>query len=238
MSEVPQSFSQAGHLAHLNLRSQYAPYKHLIASVITDKNPRITTVVNKLEDVGTESEFRTFPMEVLAGPPDTEVEVSESGCTFQFDFAKVYWNTRLGEEHERLFSKFKPGEAVADVMAGVGPFAIPAGKKRVFVWANDLNPESYKSLKNNIKLNKVRLLTSSFSPLTHIFRLGTSSPPPVLMAVLSSAPPSAPSTRCLQTPLPPHSPSSLPRRAPAPPRSRSRHRNQRSYRSHRRSHTS
>lgn len=155
MSEVPQSFAQAGHLAHLNLRSQYSPYKHLIASVIIDKNPRITTVINKIEDVGTESEFRTFPMEVLAGPANTEVEVNESGCTFKFDFAKVYWNTRLGDEHERVFSKFCPGEAVADVMAGVGPFAVPAGKKRVFVWANDLNPESYKSLKENIELNKV-----------------------------------------------------------------------------------
>lgn len=94
-------------------------------------------------------------MEVLAGPANTEVEVNESGCTFKFDFAKVYWNTRLGDEHERVFSKFCPGEAVADVMAGVGPFAVPAGKKRVFVWANDLNPESYKSLKENIELNKV-----------------------------------------------------------------------------------
>lgn len=158
MSEVPQSFAQAGHLAHLNLRSQYSPYKHLIASVIIDKNPRITTVVNKIEDVGTESEFRTFPMEVLAGPVDTEVEVNESGCTFKFDFAKVYWNTRLGDEHERVFSQFRPGEAVADVMAGVGPFAVPAGKKRVFVWANDLNPESYKSLRGNIELNKVHSL--------------------------------------------------------------------------------
>lgn len=165
MSEVPQSFAQAGHLAHLNLRSQYTPYKHLIASVIIDKNPRITTVVNKIEDVGAESEFRTFPMEVLAGPADTEVEVSESGCTFKFDFAKVYWNTRLGDEHERVFSQFRPGEAVADVMAGVGPFAVPAGKKRVFVWANDLNPESYKSLKENIELNKVRTFLCTTSVL-------------------------------------------------------------------------
>lgn len=155
ISEVPQSFAQAGHLAHLNLRSQYSPYKYLIATVIIDKNPRVTTVINKIEDVGTESEFRTFPMEVLAGPPNTEVEVNESGCRFQFDFAKVYWNTRLGDEHERVWQQFKPGEAVADVMAGVGPFAVPAGKKKVLVWANDLNPESYKSMKTNIKLNKV-----------------------------------------------------------------------------------
>lgn len=27
--------------------------------------------------------------------PKGQVEVKESGCTFRFDFAKVYWNSRL-----------------------------------------------------------------------------------------------------------------------------------------------
>ncbi len=38
------------------------PYKYLIAKVILDKNPGISTVVNKLGTI--ETEFRTFPMEV------------------------------------------------------------------------------------------------------------------------------------------------------------------------------
>ena len=67
----------------------------------------------------------------------------------------MYWNPRLGTEHERLVKKFMPGEAICDIMAGVGPFAIPAGKKRVFVWANDLNPDSYSSLINAVARNKV-----------------------------------------------------------------------------------
>jgi tRNA (guanine37-N1)-methyltransferase len=51
--------------------------------------------------------------------------------------------------------KFRPGEAVCDVMAGVGPFAVPAGKKGVFVWANDLNPDSFASLGEAVERNKV-----------------------------------------------------------------------------------
>lgn len=82
------------------------------------------------------------------------VEARESDCVFKFDYSKVYWNPRLGTEHERLVKKFKPGEAVCDVMAGVGPFAIPAGKKKAFVWANDLNPDSYRSLVDAVSRNK------------------------------------------------------------------------------------
>jgi tRNA (guanine37-N1)-methyltransferase len=153
--ETPAGFAQAGHVAHMNLRSQYLPYKYLIGQVLLDKNPQIRTVINKTLQVGHESEFRTFPYEVLAGEDDLDVVVSESGCEFHFNFAKVYWNTRLQTEHLRLYSKFKQGEAVCDVMAGVGPFAVPAGKNRIFVHANDLNPDSYAALQDAITRNKV-----------------------------------------------------------------------------------
>ena len=62
LAEVPSAFEQAGHLAHLNLREEALPYKHLIAQVLLEKNPTIKTVVNKIGNI--ETEFRTFPMEV------------------------------------------------------------------------------------------------------------------------------------------------------------------------------
>ena len=123
----------------------------------------VKTVINKLDTVGAENAFRTFQYEVLVGEDDLNVEVHEQGCTFKFDFAKVYWNTRLHTEHERLCSIFNEGDAICDVMAGVGPFAVPAGKKKCFVWANDLNPDSYKSLVDNVAINKVDTFVRPFN---------------------------------------------------------------------------
>ncbi|EEB05254.1 tRNA methyltransferase Trm5 [Schizosaccharomyces japonicus yFS275] len=156
----PSGFTAVGHIAHMNLRDEWLPFKYLIGQVILDKNPSIKTVVNKTATIDTK--FRTFSMEVLAGEDNFIVTQHESGCRFRFDFSKVYWNSRLSTEHDRLIQQFQPGEAVCDVMAGVGPFACPAGKKQVIVFANDLNPHSYESLVQNVTLNKVDAFVKPF----------------------------------------------------------------------------
>ncbi|KAI9303188.1 hypothetical protein BJ944DRAFT_165892 [Cunninghamella echinulata] len=153
VKEIPSSYTQVGHIAHMNLREELYPWKQLIGQVFLDKNKSITSVVNKINNIDTT--YRFFKMEVLAGDSNMIAEVKESGCKFKFDFSKVYWNSRLHTEHDRLVQLFKKNQTVCDVFAGVGPFAVPASKKGVTVYANDLNPESYHWLKENKTSNKV-----------------------------------------------------------------------------------
>ncbi|CCH45226.1 tRNA (guanine-N(1)-)-methyltransferase [Wickerhamomyces ciferrii] len=167
LDNIPSGFSQTGHVAHLNLRDEYKPYKKLIGEVVLSKNPSIETVVDKVDSIATE--YRTFKMEVLAGKPDLLVTHKEQNCIFQFDFEKVYWNSRLQAEHERLVQIFKPGELVLDAMAGVGPFTVPAAKKGVISIANDLNPDSYHFLKQNIAKNNVSNFIKPFNDNGHDF---------------------------------------------------------------------
>lgn len=167
--DVPSSFETIGHIAHLNLRPEHEPFKHLIGTVILDKNPVIKTVVNKVGAI--EATFRFFQMEILAGEDRMQVEVREEGCIFTFDYAKVYWNSRLQHEHRRLVELFGKGQRVCDLFCGVGPFAIPAAKKGCIVYANDLNPESVKYLDLNKEKNKIsskNLLTFNSDARTFI----------------------------------------------------------------------
>lgn len=161
LDDIPSGFAQAGHVAHLNLKEEFKKYGGLIGQVILDKNPKVETVVDKLDTIDTK--FRTFKMHVIAGKDDLMVEQQESGCRFAFDFSKVYWNSRLSTEHERLVASFQPETAVGDVFAGVGPFALPAAKKNVFVLANDLNPLSYEYLNQNVKLNSTQNFVKTFN---------------------------------------------------------------------------
>ncbi|XP_042538509.1 tRNA (guanine(37)-N1)-methyltransferase [Dipodomys spectabilis] len=151
--DVTSGFSRVGHIAHLNLRDHQLPFKHLIGQVMIDKNPGITSAVNKINNI--DNTYRNFQMEVLSGEENMMTKVRENSYTYEFDFSKVYWNPRLSTEHSRITALLKPGDILFDVFAGVGPFAIPAAKKNCTVFANDLNPESHKWLLHNCKLNKV-----------------------------------------------------------------------------------
>lgn len=129
--------------------------------VMLDQQSSIRSVVNKTDSI--DNTFRFFKMELLAGEDNMVTTVQESGCSFTFDFSKVYWNSRLHTEHERVVGLLKRGDVVVDVFAGVGPFAIPAAKKGCTVYANDLNPHSYEALVENARRNSVSRQLHAFN---------------------------------------------------------------------------
>eukprot|EP00090_Calanus_glacialis_P009365 TRINITY_DN17738_c0_g1_i1.p1 TRINITY_DN17738_c0_g1~~TRINITY_DN17738_c0_g1_i1.p1 ORF type:complete len:467 (-),score=147.94 TRINITY_DN17738_c0_g1_i1:43-1443(-) len=148
--EGVSGFSIIGHIIHLNLKDHLDPYKSVIGNaLLLTKN--IKTVVNKSSTI--DNTFRNFSMELLAGEKEFIVSVKESGCVFNFDFSLVYWNPRLSTEHERIIKMLGPRSVLFDACAGVGPFTVPSGKV-CRVYSNDLNPESFKWLVENVKSNK------------------------------------------------------------------------------------
>lgn len=147
------SFTKVGHIVHVNLREHLLPYKEVIGEVLFDKIPGCRSVVNKTNNI--DNTYRNFQMEVLKGDENMLTTVKENNCTFKFDFSTVYWNSRLCTEHERIVKKLKADDVLFDVFAGVGPFALPCAKRKCYVYANDLNPESFKWLEHNARANKI-----------------------------------------------------------------------------------
>jgi tRNA (guanine37-N1)-methyltransferase len=159
--EVPGSFETVGHIAHLNLRDELSEYRHVIGRVLLDKNPRLRTVVNKVGSIA--SEFRVPTWELLAGDTSLETEVRQHGIPFKLDFGEVYWNSRLEAEHRRVVELIKPGEVLCDAMAGVGPFAVPAARAGVRVYANDLNPQCAHYLRVNAHGSKAKHMVKCYN---------------------------------------------------------------------------
>ena len=103
---LPSGFEIVGHIAHINIKDELLDWRFVIGKVLLDKNPALRTVVNKSGVI--ETTFRTFPMEVVAGDDDTQVELRNDGVIFEFDFRDVYWNSRLQHEHEVMVSRIIP----------------------------------------------------------------------------------------------------------------------------------
>ncbi len=158
---VPAGFETVGNIAHLNLRSSQLPYKYIIGQALIDKSQKIRTVVNKTEKLN--NVFRTPELEVIAGENNLETELKEGGCIFKLNFEKVYWNSKLQAERDRLLNTFKSGETLCDMFCGIGPLSVRAAKKGVYVLANDLNPHCYEYLKINTKLNKIDKMIECFN---------------------------------------------------------------------------
>ncbi|KAH0793197.1 tRNA (guanine(37)-N1)-methyltransferase [Histomonas meleagridis] len=151
---IPSSFETIGKIAHLNLLDEQLLYKHIIGQAILLKNTALKTVAIKTGAIN--NVYRNMNLEVIAGENSFITEVKQTGLTFRMDFSKVYWNSRLEHEHDSLVDLFQEGSIVADAMCGIGPFAIRAAKrKNCTVYANDLNPDSYKWLMENCKINHV-----------------------------------------------------------------------------------
>ena len=153
IKNIPSGFEIIGKIAHMNLKEEYLKYKYVIGELILEKNPSIKTVINKIGKI--ENIYRTYNMEILSGEENYFVEHKEDSIIFKFDLRKTYWCSRLQNERSRILNLISKNNILLDAFCGVGPLSLRACKKGIKVFSNDLNPDCYKYLNDNIKYNKI-----------------------------------------------------------------------------------
>ena len=102
-------------------------------------------------------QMREPDISILAGKPVTETIHKENGCYFNLDLSKVMWSKGNNNERLRISKLVKKGEIVTDMFAGIGYFTMPIAvhSKVKKINSIEINPNSYKFLLNNIKLNNI-----------------------------------------------------------------------------------
>ena len=126
--------------------------KKTIADALEETNRSIKTILIKKDKL--EGEFRTGGYEVISGK-DTVCTYRENNCAFDFDIAKTYFSTKLGNERRVLAESVQKGEKILCAFAGVCPFPIVIAKnKEVRITAVEKNPYCKKYSLANIKKNK------------------------------------------------------------------------------------
>ncbi len=93
--------------------------------------------------------------------PQAGVLHKEYGIRLKMDLSKMFFTPRLSTERWRITKSMNNVNSVIDMFAGVGPFSIMIAKHRDSfngpkrVEAIELNPNAYRYLEKNIRLNKV-----------------------------------------------------------------------------------
>ncbi len=159
LSSLPHSFDIVGDIAIMEIPPEFSSSeKELIGNAILETHKNIHTVLAKFSKIGEANDvFRTRKFEHLAGEKKTTTVHKEFGCQYKIDLSKVYFSSRLSNEHNRVASQVKQGETIIDMFAGVGPFSILIGKKvdKVVIYSIDINSDAISCLKENVLINKV-----------------------------------------------------------------------------------
>ena len=150
---IHRSFDTVGDIAVLEIPPELKKLEKSIAWRLKQSHPNINVVAKK---VGiTSGKYRIRKIEVLAGEKRTETMHKEAGLKMYADLNKVYFSPRLGGERLRISKLIKSNEDVLVLFAGVGPQALVIAKQHPssLVWAIELNPEAFKLMKKNIRVN-------------------------------------------------------------------------------------
>lgn len=125
-----------------------------IAEAILASNRKIKVVAKRAGNYS--GEFRTIPLQILAGEDRKETEVKEFGVRLLVNPETVYFSVRSGNERRRIASLVAPGESVLVLFSGIAPFPLIISR---YSQARDIvgiekNPQAHAYAVENLSRNK------------------------------------------------------------------------------------
>jgi len=143
-----------GDIAVVSIVPELEPLATTIGTIILDAHPTIRVVARR--DGQHSGTFRTRPLSVIAGERRLTTVHRENGVLLHLDLAQVYFSGRMAHERARIAALVKPGERVAVLGSGVGPFPLIIGlhSKACEVIGIEINPAAHSYALRNLAANR------------------------------------------------------------------------------------
>lgn len=153
LEDIRKSFDIIGDIVILEIPPELENEKKVIGQAVLDFTKRKSVYYKKSKIQGVK---RTRELEHIAGIDNLETIHKEFGIRFKLNPSTVYFSPRLATERLRVVKEVKENEVIIDFFAGIGSFPISiAHRKNAKIYSVDINPEAYKYVQENIKLNKL-----------------------------------------------------------------------------------
>ncbi len=167
------SYDVVGDIAIAIIPEALLHREQLIGDAILQSNIRIKVVLKRSGIYG--GEFRTIPLQLIAGEARKETEVKEYGLSYMVNPESTYFSVRSGSERKRVASLVTEDETVLVLFSGIGPYPLMIskyGKARKIIGI-EKNPEAHQyGLKNvlrNKKMDNIELFLGDVSEVVPKF---------------------------------------------------------------------
>jgi len=148
------AYDVVGDIAIVIIPEDLEQKEHLVAEAILSSNRKIRVVAKRAGNYG--GEYRTIPLQILAGENRKETEVKEFGIRLLVNPETVYYSVRSGNERKRIASLVGQGESVLVLFSGIAPFPLIISKygKAKSIVGIEKNPQAHAYAVKNLSRNK------------------------------------------------------------------------------------
>jgi tRNA (guanine37-N1)-methyltransferase len=154
LGQMIGAYDIVGDIAVVSVPPSLFEKEQLIAETLLAAHRQIK-VVAKRNGVHA-GEFRTRPLQIIAGENRKETEVREFGIRLFLNLETVYYSVRSGHERRRIAGLVLPGESVLVLFSGVAPYplmiAAYARPKRIV--GIEKNLEAHRYGLDNLRRNR------------------------------------------------------------------------------------
>ena len=161
-ARVVGGFDRVGDIAVIIVPPELASRQQEIGEAILALHINIRVVARRAGQYS--GEYRTLPLSIIAGEQRLTTLHRENGVNLYLDLAQVYFSVRSAHERARIAARVEPGETVAVLCSGVGPFPLIIARhsQACEVIGIEMNPIAHgyalQNLKANRKITSVRFL--------------------------------------------------------------------------------
>lgn len=143
-----------GDIAVVSIVPELEPLAMEIGAILLDAHPTVRVVARR--DGVHSGSFRTRPLRVIAGEQRLTTVHRENGTLFHLDLSQAYFSVRLARERARIAALIQPGEHVAVLGSGVGPFPLIIGRHSQAgeVIGIEMNPAAHALALRNLAANR------------------------------------------------------------------------------------